>query len=66
MAKDRGSPSLNGTARIILNVSDNRPFVPRFAESEISISVAENTGVDYVVYTFTVVETLGKLIDYTV
>ncbi|KFW05208.1 hypothetical protein N326_08026, partial [Eurypyga helias] len=66
MAKDKGSPSLNDTAAITLNVFDNRPFVPRFNESEISISVLENRGVDYFIYTFTVDETLGKTIDYTV
>ncbi|XP_010573137.1 PREDICTED: protocadherin Fat 4-like [Haliaeetus leucocephalus] len=66
MAKDKGSPSLNDTAMITLNVFDNRPFVPRFDETEISISVLENTGVDYFIYAFTVVETLGKRIDYTV
>ncbi|KFO05689.1 hypothetical protein N312_00641, partial [Balearica regulorum gibbericeps] len=66
MAKDKGSPSLNDTAMITLNVFDNRPFVPQFNESEISISVLENTGVDFSIYTFTVVETLGKQIDYTV
>ncbi|KFQ49534.1 hypothetical protein N334_12515, partial [Pelecanus crispus] len=66
MAKDKGSPSLNDTAVITLNVFDNRPFVPQFNESEMSTSVLENTGVDYLIYTFTVVETLGKLIDYTV
>ncbi|XP_075004052.1 protocadherin Fat 4-like [Calonectris borealis] len=66
MAKDKGSPSLNDTAMITLNVFDNRPFVPRFNESKISISVLENTGVDSFIYAFTVVETLGKPIDYTV
>ncbi|XP_055672429.1 cadherin-87A-like [Falco peregrinus] len=66
MAKDKGSPPLNGTAVITLNVFDNHPFVPRFNESRISISVLENTGVDYFIYAFTVVETLGKLIDYTI
>ncbi|KFU99903.1 hypothetical protein N339_13003, partial [Pterocles gutturalis] len=66
MARDKGSPSLNDTAVIALNVFDNRPFVPRFNRSEISVSVLENTGVDYLIYTFTVVETSGKLIDYTV
>ncbi|KAM6367546.1 protocadherin Fat 4-like [Alca torda] len=66
MAKDKGFPSLNDTAVITLNVFDNRPFVPRFNESIISISVSENTGVDYLIYAFTVVETLGKPIDYTV
>jgi len=35
MAKDKGSPSLNNTAMITFNVFDNRPFVPRFNESEI-------------------------------
>ncbi|KFP49073.1 hypothetical protein N323_00582, partial [Cathartes aura] len=35
MAKDKGSPSLNDTAMITLNVFDNRPFVPRFNKSEI-------------------------------
>lgn len=35
MAKDKGSPSLNDTAMITLNVFDNRPFVPQFNESEI-------------------------------
>ncbi|KFR16956.1 hypothetical protein N306_12956, partial [Opisthocomus hoazin] len=66
MAKDKGSPSLNNTAMITFNVFDNRPFVPRFNESEISISVLENTGADYFIYAFTAVETLGTLIDYTV
>ncbi|KAM6407361.1 protocadherin Fat 4-like [Pluvialis apricaria] len=66
MAKDKGSPSLNDTAVITLNVFDNRPFVPRFNTSEMSVSVLENTGVGHLVYTFTVVETSGKLIDYTV
>ncbi|KFW07422.1 hypothetical protein N327_01070, partial [Fulmarus glacialis] len=66
MAKDKGSPSLNDTAMITLNVFDNHPFVPRFNESEISVSILENTGVDYFIYAFTVVETLGKPIDYTV
>ncbi|KFQ24213.1 hypothetical protein N332_00456, partial [Mesitornis unicolor] len=66
MAKDKGSPSLNDTAMITLNVFDNHPFVPCFNESEISISVSENTGVDYLIYSFTVVETSGKPIDYTV
>ncbi|KAM6084893.1 protocadherin Fat 4-like [Theristicus caerulescens] len=66
MAQDKGSPSLNSTAVVTLNVFDNRPFVPRFNESKISISVSENTGVDCFIYAFTVVETLGKSIDYTV
>ncbi|XP_074673251.1 protocadherin Fat 4-like isoform X1 [Strix aluco] len=66
MAKDKGSPSLNDTAVVTLNVFDNRPFVPWFNESTISISVLENTGVNYLIYAFTVVETLGKPIDYTV
>ncbi|PKU40343.1 protocadherin fat 4-like [Limosa lapponica baueri] len=66
MAKDKGFPSLNDTAMITLNVFDNRPFVPQFNESKISTSVWENTGVDYLIYTFTVVETLGKPINYTV
>lgn len=35
MAKDKGSPPLNGTAVVTLNVFDNRPFVPRFNKSEI-------------------------------
>lgn len=35
MAKDKGSPSLNGTAVITLNVTDNRPFVPQFIENKI-------------------------------
>ncbi|XP_017600750.1 PREDICTED: protocadherin Fat 4 [Corvus brachyrhynchos] len=66
MAKDKGSPPLNGTAVVTLNVFDNRPFVPRFNKSEISVSVSENTGVDYLIYDFAVVETSGKPIDYTV
>ncbi|KFP77162.1 hypothetical protein N310_08189, partial [Acanthisitta chloris] len=66
MAKDKGFPSLNGTAVITLNVLDNRPFVPRFNKSEISIFVLENTGVDYIIYNSTVVEAAGKLIDYTI
>ncbi|KFZ68826.1 hypothetical protein N338_11066, partial [Podiceps cristatus] len=66
MAKDKGSPSLNDTATITLNVFDNRPFVPRFNKSEMSISVLENTGVDYLIYTFTVVEAVENPIDYTV
>ncbi|KFW81744.1 hypothetical protein N305_05025, partial [Manacus vitellinus] len=66
MAKDKGSPPLNGTALITLNVSDNRPFVPRFNGSEISISVLENTGVDYLIYALTLVEDSGALIDYSV
>ncbi|KFP42323.1 hypothetical protein N324_11341, partial [Chlamydotis macqueenii] len=66
MAKDKGFPSLNDTAMITLNVFDNRPFVPQFNESEISVSVSENTGVDYLIHAFTVVETLGKPIAYTV
>lgn len=32
----------------------------------ISVSVLENTGVDYLIYAFTVVETLGKPIHYTI
>lgn len=35
MAKDKGSPALNATAIITINVLDNRPFVPQFNESEI-------------------------------
>ncbi|OXB51161.1 hypothetical protein ASZ78_001753, partial [Callipepla squamata] len=66
MAKDKGYPSLNGTAVITLNVSDNRPFIPQFTESEISISVLENTGVDHSIYTFAVAETSGKSIVYTI
>ncbi|KFP06061.1 hypothetical protein N300_06349, partial [Calypte anna] len=66
MAKDKGFPSLNGTAVVTLDVFDNRPFVPRFQESEISISILENTGVDYLIRAFTVAETLGKPIDYTI
>ncbi|XP_072783487.1 protocadherin Fat 4 isoform X1 [Taeniopygia guttata] len=66
MAKDKGSPPLNGTAVVTLSVFDNRPFVPRLNKSEISISVLENTGVDYLIYDFAVVETSGKPIDYTV
>ncbi|KFP18277.1 hypothetical protein Z169_07341, partial [Egretta garzetta] len=66
MAKDKGFPSLNDTAMITLHVFDNRPFVPQFNKSEISISILENTGVDYFIYAFAVVETLGKQIDYTV
>ncbi|XP_013037677.3 protocadherin Fat 4-like isoform X2 [Anser cygnoides] len=66
MAEDKGSPSLNSTAVITLNVFDNRPFVPQFNESQISISVLENTGVDHLIYTFVVAETLGKPIVYTV
>ncbi|XP_035408751.1 protocadherin Fat 4-like [Cygnus atratus] len=66
MAEDKGSPSLNSTAVITLNVFDNRPFVPQFNESQISISVLENTGVDHLIYTFVVAETLGKPIIYTV
>lgn len=34
MAKDKGSPSLNDTAVITLDVFDNHPFVPRFNKSE--------------------------------
>ncbi|NWQ77716.1 FAT4 protein, partial [Columbina picui] len=66
MAKDKGSPPLNATAIITINVLDNRPFVPQFNKSEISVSILENTGVDYLIYAFTVVETLGKPIHYTV
>ncbi|XP_021248692.1 protocadherin Fat 4-like isoform X2 [Numida meleagris] len=66
MAKDKGSPSLNGTAVITLNVTDNRPFVPQFTESKISISVLENTGVDHSIYTFVVAETSGKSVVYTI
>lgn len=35
MARDKGSPPLNGTAVVTLTVFDNRPFVPRFNTSEI-------------------------------
>ncbi|XP_064002162.1 cadherin EGF LAG seven-pass G-type receptor 1-like [Pogoniulus pusillus] len=66
MAKDKGLPSLNATAMITLNVFDNRPFVPRFNECEISISVLENTGVDYLIYVFTVAGALGKSLSYTI
>ncbi|EOB03258.1 hypothetical protein Anapl_09004, partial [Anas platyrhynchos] len=66
MAEDKGSPSLNSTAVVTLNVFDNRPFVPQFNESQISISVLENTGVDHLIYTFAVAETLGKPIVYTI
>ncbi|XP_017677245.1 PREDICTED: protocadherin Fat 4-like [Lepidothrix coronata] len=66
MAKDKGSPPLNGTALITLNVSDNRPFLPRFNGSEISISVLENTGVDYLIYALTLVGDSGALIDFSV
>ncbi|XP_056344157.1 protocadherin Fat 4-like [Oenanthe melanoleuca] len=66
MAKDKGSPPLNGTAVVTLTVFDNRPFVPRFNKSEISISVTENTGVNYLIYDFAVVETSGEPIDYTI
>ncbi|KAL9863596.1 protocadherin Fat 4-like [Geothlypis trichas] len=66
MAKDKGSPPLNGTAVVTLSVFDNRPFVPRFNKSEISVSVLENTGVDYLIYDFAAVETSGKPVDYTV
>ncbi|KAI1240359.1 hypothetical protein IHE44_0008776 [Lamprotornis superbus] len=66
LAKDKGSPPLNGTAVVTLSVFDNRPFVPRFNRSEISISVLENTGVDYLIYDFAVAETSGEPIDYTV
>ncbi|XP_066403833.1 cadherin EGF LAG seven-pass G-type receptor 2-like [Molothrus aeneus] len=66
MAKDKGSPPLNGTAVVTLSVFDNRPFIPRFNKSEISVSVLENTGVDYLIYDFAVVETSGKPINYTV
>ncbi|KFQ00397.1 hypothetical protein N330_11577, partial [Leptosomus discolor] len=66
MAKDKGFPSLNDTALITLNVFDNRPFAPQFNENEISISISENTGVDYLIYAFTVVETSGKPIGYTI
>ncbi|KFU84789.1 hypothetical protein M959_01210, partial [Chaetura pelagica] len=65
MAKDKGFPSLNDTAVVTLEVFDNSPFVPQFQKSEISISVLENTGVDYFIYTFTVIEALGKRVDYT-
>ncbi|KFV80785.1 hypothetical protein N308_11899, partial [Struthio camelus australis] len=66
MAKDQGSPSLNSTAMITLNVLDNRPFVPQFNNTEISVSVMENTGVDHLIYTFAVAETLGKQIVYAI
>ncbi|KFP33982.1 hypothetical protein N325_03757, partial [Colius striatus] len=66
MAKDKGSPALNSTAVVTLNVFDNQPFAPRFNESSVSISVLENTGVDYLIYTATVLESSGKLIDYTI
>ncbi|KFO88333.1 hypothetical protein N320_04737, partial [Buceros rhinoceros silvestris] len=66
MARDKGSPPLNDTAVVTLTVFDNSPFVPRFNTSEISVSVPENTGVDYLIYTFTVVETSGKQVDYTI
>nr|XP_026649047.1 protocadherin Fat 4 [Zonotrichia albicollis] len=66
MARDKGSPPLSGTAVVTLSVFDNRPFVPCFNQSEISISVSENTGVDYLIYDFAVDETSGKPIDYTV
>ncbi|XP_025919928.1 protocadherin Fat 1-like [Apteryx rowi] len=66
MAEDQGSPSLNGTAMITLNVLDNSPFVPQFNNTEISVSVMENTGVDHLIYTFAVAETLGKQIVYTI
>lgn len=35
MAKDKGSPPLNGTAMVTLSVFDNRPFIPHFNTSEI-------------------------------
>ncbi|NXM01760.1 FAT4 protein, partial [Tyrannus savana] len=66
MAKDKGSPPLNDTALITLNVFDNRPFVPQFNRSEISISVPENTGVGYLIYAISVLEASGALIDYSV
>ncbi|XP_065538695.1 protocadherin-23-like [Lathamus discolor] len=66
MARDKGSPSLNATAVITLEVFDNSPFVPQFNRSEISVSVLENTGVDYLIYDFTAIETSGKQIDYTI
>lgn len=66
MARDKGSPSLNATAVITLDVFDNSPFVPQFNSSEISISVLENTGVDYLIYDFSVIETSGKPVDYTI
>ncbi|XP_028927738.1 protocadherin Fat 4-like isoform X2 [Ornithorhynchus anatinus] len=66
MAKDRGSPPLNETAVITLNVIDNRPFVPQFDQNEMSTNVKENTGVGYLVHTFVVAGTSGKQIDYKI
>lgn len=44
MAEDKGSPSLNSTAVITLNVFDNRPFVPQFNESQIRWGFRNVTG----------------------
>ncbi|EMP31757.1 Protocadherin Fat 4 [Chelonia mydas] len=66
IAKDRGSPPLNSTALIMLNVLDNRPFVPQFNQTDISTTVMEDTGAAHLVYTFAVTEALGRQIDYKI
>ncbi|XP_075451052.1 cadherin-23-like [Ascaphus truei] len=67
LAKDRGFPSLNSTALVVVNVL-NKPqsSVPEFIPNEISTSIKENSGGKRLVYTFAAKDARGKNINYRI
>ncbi|XP_066552590.1 protocadherin Fat 4 isoform X2 [Amia ocellicauda] len=65
-ARDRGDPPLNSTASVFVDVIDNGMFVPEFNSSEISERVEENTGSGHLVYTFSVLDTPGVSVNYSI
>nr|XP_015218207.1 PREDICTED: cadherin EGF LAG seven-pass G-type receptor 1-like [Lepisosteus oculatus] len=65
-ARDRGYPARNSSARVTVAVIDNSPFQPHFNQSEISVDVEENTGTEFLVYTFSVLDTPNAHVSYTI
>ncbi|XP_066552585.1 protocadherin Fat 4-like [Amia ocellicauda] len=65
-ARDRGDPPLNSTASVFVDVIDNGMFMPEFNSSEISERVEENTGSGHLVYTFSVLDTPGVSVNYSI
>ncbi|XP_066552586.1 protocadherin-15 [Amia ocellicauda] len=65
-ARDRGDPPLNSTASVFVDIIGNGPFMPEFNSSEISERVEENTGSGHLVYTFSVLDTPGVSVIYSI
>ncbi|XP_053568619.1 protocadherin Fat 4-like [Bombina bombina] len=69
LAKDRGDPSLNSTASVIVNVLSKilkQKSLPEFKQNELSTIVKQNkSGIDHV-YTFAAKAPFGKNVTYRI